>query len=512
MAVVITALMLTFVIPIVGLTIDAGVLYVIKAKLQAASDAAALAAARSLSVGMTLAEQEGTARARATAFFHANYPDGMMESKNKHINVAVAESGFRRRTVTVDADVEAPVYFMRVLGFSSTVVRASGQASRRDVNLMLVLDRSGSMDSSGSCEPMKAAATGFVDLFANGRDRLGMITFGTSHFKAYPATFNFKSNSPSLTDVIANITCTGGTSSAMALSEAQAAIAALAEPGALNLILFFTDGLPNGLTASYEIKKKTDTRYGYGADTYGSTGSTYSMLPSTCTYINTAYSATIPQKYDRDEDGNMYGAPNWNPRWTPIPNKVGVLAGTQNATAATGSTWGLYVPEATTIGAVETGIADNAGCRFASAVNPPNPLSTVRRDIAYIPNTDFYGNATNTGPWAGDLSYFSAGDYNGRLRPDRPATIGAASKNAAYNAAAAARTSAFSTTIYTIGLGDPDGSDPPDDNFMLRISNDPASPEFTDAQPEGLYVFAPNNGELAQAFYKVASEILRIAK
>jgi hypothetical protein len=434
----------------------------------------------------------------------------MMESRNKHINVAVAESGFRRRTVTVDADVEAPVYFMRVLGFTSTVVRASGQASRRDVNLMLVLDRSGSMNNSGSCAPMKAAATGFVDLFANGRDRLGMITFGTSHFKAYPATFNFKSNSPSLTDVIANITCTGGTSSAMALSEAQLAIAALAEPGALNLILFFTDGLPNGLTASFEIKKKTDTRYGYGADGYGSTSSTYSIPPSNCTYINTAYSPTIPQRYDRDEDGNNYGGPNWNPRWTDIPSRVGVLAGAGNGTTSTGATWGLYVREAASIGAVETGIADNAGCKFAS--NMPTSLSYVRRDIAFIPNTDFYANATNTGPWAGDLSYFTAGEYNGRIRPDRPATIGAASKNAAYNAAAAARTSAFSTTIYTIGLGDPDGSDPPDDNFMLRISNDPASPEFTDAQPEGLYVFAPNNGELAQAFYKVASEILRIAK
>ena len=64
--------------------------------------------------------------------------------------------------------------------------------------------------------------------------------------------------------------------------------------------------------------------------------------------------------------------------------------------------------------------------------------------------------------------------------------------------------------IYTIGLGDPSGGSPPDTEFMQRVSNDPDSPYHDETQPEGLYVFAPDSSELAEAFYSVASDLLRI--
>ena len=63
-AVILSALMLVWIIPMVGLVIDVGIMYSIKARLTAACDAAALSAARSLSTGTGLLDQEAAARNR----------------------------------------------------------------------------------------------------------------------------------------------------------------------------------------------------------------------------------------------------------------------------------------------------------------------------------------------------------------------------------------------------------------------------------------------------------------
>jgi Flp pilus assembly protein TadG len=64
MAVVLMTVMLgTVLLPMVGLAIDGSILFMIKAKLQAAVDAAALAGGRSLSVGLDLASQTSSCTA-----------------------------------------------------------------------------------------------------------------------------------------------------------------------------------------------------------------------------------------------------------------------------------------------------------------------------------------------------------------------------------------------------------------------------------------------------------------
>lgn len=77
--------------------------------------------------------------------------------------------------------------FMQAVGFKTTIVAANGQASR-DLNVIVTLDRSGSMASSKSCDPTKAAAQSFVDKFSNGRDTLGLITFMQSANVDYAPT------------------------------------------------------------------------------------------------------------------------------------------------------------------------------------------------------------------------------------------------------------------------------------------------------------------------------------
>ena len=71
-------MLLTMLIPVVGLAIDAGALYAVKARLQTAVDGAALASARSMNEALDLTSQEGAATNAAMRWFHANLPDGWM--------------------------------------------------------------------------------------------------------------------------------------------------------------------------------------------------------------------------------------------------------------------------------------------------------------------------------------------------------------------------------------------------------------------------------------------------
>lgn len=528
MAVIITAIMLVFVIPVVGLAIDAAVLYTIKARLQTAVDAGAVAAARTLNKGLTLAEQAGNAQAKAQAYFSANFPEGEMGATQVTVPTPdVSESGFRRRTVTVQGSAMAPTYFMRVFGYTRTMVRAVGTATRRDVNIIMVMDRSGSMQNTGSCTPMKEAAKDFVSLFANGRDRIGVLTYSTSYHNAFNHTMDFLSTSPNINTKIDSITCAGWTNSATAVSEAYNQIVAIDEPGVMNIILFFTDGLPTAGTANYPVKRLADTRYGYGVNSsssnapngtyrsttdsslnnkeqFNSTSTNYANIPpSPCRHT---VGANYYTWYQTNGGGTKYLQTSPNPSWTPAA-KLGVLAGGNGNN--TGSTVGLYNPMASTISAQDGGtLTGSTGCRYTSSTN------YVRRDVAFIPDLDAYGNSTR-GFVSMSGEEFSGGSYNGQIRPDRPIAIAKAFKNATYNAAVRIRgDTRIQPVFYIIGLGDPNATDPytaVDSDLLLRMSNDTVSPEYTDTQPTGMYVFAPDNSQLNSAFVRVASEILRIA-
>lgn len=498
-AIVMLAVSLVLILFMVALAVDASYLYTVRAKLSMACDAAALAAARSLNVGLTMAEQEDSARTRAHAFFDANFPDGHLNTRNRSATVEVEETALRTRSVTVSARVDAPTYFMRLAGIASVPVAALGKASRRDVNMMMVLDRSGSMQSAGACEPMKSAARSFAARFAEGRDRLGMITYSTAWHYAYPLTKNFKTQSPTLDSVISTITCAGGTSTAMAVSEAYGKLAAINEPGALNIIMLFTDGIPTGLTAQFPVKTSIDSRYGNRENRkvdgvtyyYPNTGTIYSMERSGC----------------RDAANKSYLQSGWSPQ-----DRVGVLVPTGDGTASTGNTYGIIQPYASTmtasvrsingpLGALDSG----AGCAFGAGTTDFSQMRYVRRDIAYIPNFDLYGNRMDC--CYRTVSTFTSGPYAGKIRPDRPSAVGAAATNATDSAAKRIRQNLSMPTIfYVIGLGDVDSV------LLKRVANDPSSPSYNRDEPTGLYVYAPDKTQLNQAFARIASEILRLAQ
>ena len=154
----------------------------------------------------------------------------------------------KQRTVSIAATVHVPLLFMRIFGFSDGTVASSATAARRDVVLVLVIDRSSSM--TPALPDLKTGAAYFTSQFQAGRDRLGLVVFGGSALVAYPSgdwnnttpagpNTSFKASpdssaSPNMLTSISNIAVESNTGTAEALMLAYKELVAANQPGALN--------------------------------------------------------------------------------------------------------------------------------------------------------------------------------------------------------------------------------------------------------------------------------------
>lgn len=457
MALVYATMTLAFLIPFVGLAIDSGIAFVIKTRLSIAVDSACLAAARSLSRGMDLASQEASARATALRYFYANFPTGDWRTTGADPVVVIQETGTRMRTVTVNAVRRAPLYFLPILGEHYADVGVVGQANRRDSNVILVLDRSGSMDTHSSTTPMKNAAVSFSQQFANGKDRMGLVVFSTGVAEAMSPTMYFLSSSPSITSRINSIVAGGGTNSTGALRSAYNMLVSINEPGAVNAIVFFTDGYPNGITSNFNNRKENGE---------------LDLLKSSSTCTN------------------------------KTSDRVGLIAYT-GAPSDTGSSATMGIYENTTSSLTQNGtsaISNSNGCYFRS------DMTKMKDDVARLPYRDIWGNLTYgfTGHYA--VTYTNV---------DNRRNMANASMNTVIQQVNTIRANAtLKPVIYAIGLSQETGSYAIDPVFMKRLANTGDSSYYNSSQMEGLYIFVPINQQssgLQEAFQRIASEILRLA-
>jgi hypothetical protein len=442
------ALLVFIVIPIVGLAIDVGILYAIKAKLQTATDGAALAAARGLSRGLSLDVQKASAKQTAERFFHANMPNKWMGMTPVDPVVTFPPAPPKTTIVKIDSSVVAPTYFMRIMGKYSVTLRANGAANRRDVNIMMVIDRSGSLGAN--CPALKSAAISFVDSFVDGRDKLGLITFGTTYRTDFALATDFKSRGGGndLITLINNVNCVGGTNAGVAYWNAYQQLNLVPEPGALNVILFFTDGVPTAVH--------------------------HPAIP-----INAASSCT---------------------------NKTA-----KNAVITTGgsSPWGLNLPvETNPPGTVPNpdwrAVSGSGGCYYAGGTAPSYRFSSVSTDVPHlgpyatgkdVNNISFQGwkNLTTS---SGNISITSTNINN-------------MASNVLDNASQLVRTQSVASGLdvltFTIGLGTVD------EVLLNRVANTSAATNYNPSHPKGTYVFAANAAQLQQAFAQLASDILRLS-
>src|SRR3984893_2743669 len=152
---VITALSCLPLIAAVGCVIDYTTASLVKTKLQAAADAAAVATVSVNSSVVTTAKgmsSSGTVSGGstfATNFFNANLNSAPANVGYTNLtpSATVALSG-TRMTATVSFTARVPTYFMGVMGFSNTNISGSSTASYTMptyINFYLMLDVSGSM-------------------------------------------------------------------------------------------------------------------------------------------------------------------------------------------------------------------------------------------------------------------------------------------------------------------------------------------------------------------------------
>src|SRR5947209_4183738 len=156
--VTLTALVL---IPMVGLAIDFSVLYNVKARLQAAVDAAAIGSGSMLerSTDLTNTAQVNSIKDSAQRFFSANYPTKYWGSTQVYYDSVPTEDVSRTRTIYVHAAYDVPMLFLRVIGVTTSRVAAQATVKVRFVTMMIVVDRSGSVVNGGANTSIVSALT-----------------------------------------------------------------------------------------------------------------------------------------------------------------------------------------------------------------------------------------------------------------------------------------------------------------------------------------------------------------
>ena len=452
-ALMIFALILVGLVPAIGLAIDLAIVYIAQSKLSAAVDSAVLAAARGLSRGSDSASQQSNAVTVAANYVAANFQIGFLGASGLTSTTSITTQS-NSRTVTTNASVIMPLTFMRMLGPSSRTVQASATATRKDVNVMLVLDRSGSLALSGSCNPMKAAATAFIGQFSAGRDNVGLLTFATGYRIDSPLSTSFLTGSPTMINIINGINCTGATNSSTALSQAYNALSALNQPNALNVILFFTDGQPTHVTAQNWIPSssscKPKHKYVNGVIGGGFDTSTTPYTPS-----------------------GICGLLDWNSDPEPLSSDLKLIS--------------------------------YNGCSYNSSI------WNVASDVSNMKNTDVWGNSIANNYTT--VSYDGAGnvDYTAQnmMNIATNATYSAA-KTIQQGGSSIAGSSLAGVYIFSIGLGN--AGFPPNASLLKDVSNDPSASNYNASYAQGLYIAAPTTADLNPAFQRVASEVLRLSR
>jgi hypothetical protein len=537
-AIVFYATMLFFVIACVGLAVDAGTIYMIKARLSSAADAAALAAGRSVNLADSLPSAQSAAVTTADNFFTANFPNGYFNTNGaptvtptltQQTDTNGNPSGVLN--IQVNASVAAPTYFMNIFNVSSVTVNATGTASRRGLVMMLVLDQSSSMGTRGtgsSCDAMVTAAQNFITLLSP-YDQVGLVKFDlTAYMMDSPTT-----NHTQVSSDIGGIQCGSNTNTISALDVAYQQIKSTGLPLALNTIVLFTDGSPNGITAQFPARG-TPLPNGATMESRWSPGTSGTAPAQTGSTFGIANGCT-------DDDGNSdsaSGGANTNSICINMPvvctdataTLTGTLAQWGNQNSYGGDTYGLVNPTdsngARTINGYNTSTVS-----FPSSCNP-GATEDVRQYIAYIPDTDIYGNnlrhgvvATGSSPYgtvsggydtrenwifqvnqecstdstvqpnckntgglwssfstigsgsnffpSSSSQYLYANVYSGYLRPDQSNTIVAASMNGTMSEAYTIRSdTTYHPVIHTIYLTG-NSSDSVDREFLAIVANSP---------------------------------------
>jgi len=468
------AFALTTLLLVSGLAVDTGRAYVVKAQLSKAVDGAALGAARSLN--------SGNPRAEAARIFRANFPTGYLGTTA--VTDPIADADFFTlttnaatgvNTVTVKANATLPTTFMRLGNFDDVTVNSSGEATRRMVDLSLILDVSGSIGSKWPT--VRDAARKFIGAFDEVNDRVALLTFsnGAQVLDQMPSTRGF--NKSKLVSDVPNTLPGGSTNMVEGLYrgwDELRAVPAGSQSG-LRVIVLFTDGASNGVPGNYDGTGVAKTLRTWDFPKSGNDPDSQTWDdPHIDGLYDTATGAANPSYSCTPTSPLPYRCTSWNSTVTlqNVPFLPTLTLHTHHRSSGIPTSFPLQKSTIKVDGSAQTAVR---GLRNFNAAQGKYPaeifnINNAARNVLEIIAND----ARNDN-----------GDYKIR--------------------------------IYTIGMGyllrDLLGTRPemPED-ILKRISNDATSMDFNDQQLEGKYFYAPTVDDVSSAFEGIQNQILRLSK
>jgi Flp pilus assembly protein TadG len=450
-----------------GLAVDSGRAYLVKAQLSKAVDGAALSAARNLN--------GGNPRGEAAKVFNANFPPTFMGATSvtdpatdpdffeKH---TIEETGMH--VVTIKATATVPTTFMRLGDFNSVTVSSASEATRRLVDLSLVLDVSGSIGPAWPA--VRDAARSFIDAFDKNGDRMALVTYsyGAKVLDPMPAGFGFDKDK--LKADVPNSLPGGTTSMAEGLYRGWDEVRSVpnGQQSGLRVIVLFTDGSGNVFPGFLD---------GSGTAKGVFSGDFPKVLPDPTGA--TTDTPAIQGAYDTQSGAQspswFFVPPNWNSTSTSANLR--------------------YLPN---VSAHTHHRSDGIPVSFplqSNSLKVNGVAQSTRRGLRNYNNT--------------------VGKY-----PAEVFNIRNAATNLTEIIADAARSDAtgdHKIRIFTIGMGQlvkmnlgtiPESSE----SVLMRIANDKKSPDYDSNQLEGKYYYAQTAADLGPVFSQLQNQIIRLSK
>jgi Flp pilus assembly protein TadG len=491
--IVLIAISLVVILALVGLALDVGRAYGVKARLNAAVDSAAIAGGKGVKQGANDTQSSQNAQTAAQNAFSANFTEGYLGSTPvtaPNITTSPVHLTDGSWTVSVTAARAVPTYLAKLVGWSTLNVSSTAQATTRTLDMMLVLDNSQSLVMSNSFDPLKAAAANFVSNFQGGAggDRVGLVTFASGAYVNVPIdkTTTRGFDKTAMVNTINALTPGTTTASAEGMREALYQLDSIPANirSSLRVIVFFSDGEPNTIAGSFQ----TSTGAIIQGDLFSGTGN----LPTNP--ITSYYSPTTVKN----------------------PNSTNVTLTYLNPYPINTTTGMTYAMDY-----VYTGYPSASAYSAAGSPSSPPPQTppldslTQRVDMQY-----YYQPIPLRRTFVTDTSGNILNNSNGACNVNR------AARNMVENVANTARTAPATgvtpVTIYTIGLGQltyPGEITCPNYDFheggahiLQNLANATGCDTFNPNQPVGQYVNSPTAAQLNQAFQTISNIILRLSQ
>jgi Mg-chelatase subunit ChlD len=217
-----------------GLAVDLGRGYLERYRLGRAVDAGVLAAGRSMRLGQNAARSEATSVARLNGVEEGNA--GVKTS------IAFSTNAYGENTVTMTASKPVPTIFMRILGQYEMDVAVAATAAVAPVDMVLVLDQSGSLRTQGAWNSLRQASRSFVQHFEDRIDQVGLVSFQVRAVNRFQMSHSFTGP---VISAINGMSSAGDTNTGegLRLAGEQFQSGPVRQRSA-KVVVFFTDGRP----------------------------------------------------------------------------------------------------------------------------------------------------------------------------------------------------------------------------------------------------------------------------